>query len=306
MEVYSRMSTLFIGLGGVGCKVVEKLHKERLQCIFVDCDIDALDALEVSADCKYAIKNGCKTEGDRQQGKKYIGDMRYELNELMLYVNANAHYVYLVFGMGGGFGGAVAPILASEYGKRFNPERNEKSNRLGDCRYFGVIPIVPPLEKNQLQGMNAVQCYNELFLLQEIVKNYMFLDNRSNEIESVAKAFQQIMCRFLSGSQMDRRGIISRDEIGFMMQKTGIVFMGELEKKDGKYRIKDNGVFMTVNGTLCIEYGCVIGTDIQEIKPRELDEICISTQNTFYGYSTCKETYIYIVGKKMPDVLRCK
>lgn len=306
MEAYARMKTLFIGLGGVGCKMVEKLYEERLQCIFVDCDIEALDELDVSADCKYAIKSGCKTEGNRQQGKAYISDLRDELNELMLYVNANAHYVYFVFGMGGGFGGAVAPILVSEYGKKFDPERNRKSNRLGDCRYFGVVPVVPPLDKNQLLGMNAIQCYNELFLLQEIVKNYMFLDNRNDEIESIAKAFQEIMCRFLSNSEIDRRGFVSSDEMGFMMQKSGIVFMGELEKVEGKYRIKHNSIFMNVNGTVCKECSCIIGTDIKEITPVDLHEICYSTMNTFYGYSKCKETYIYIFGKKMPDVLGCK
>lgn len=295
MKITSQTSTLFVGLGGVGCMVAKKLHDLGYSCVFVDCDINELNEIEVESKCKYAVKLGDKTEGSRQKGKGYINTLKEELNKKMLHINANAKYVYFVFDMSGGFGGAVAPELLREYTKRFNPENNQKSYKFGEARYFGVIPVMSQLRQN-----NVLECYNELRALEE-VRNYMFLSNKDGDIVALSNKFSVLMDRFFSGGKTDKRGNISEKDMELLMEARGSVFMGEIESSYG-IRELDNTPFIMKQERVCKGFCISVGKDIDEIDWGRMKKRWISTEILTHGYTDNENTVIFIFGMRLPNI----
>lgn len=303
MRIMSQTKTLFVGIGGVGCKVVKALYDLEYSCLFVDCDIDDLNKIEVDSKYKYAVKLGDKTEGNRQQGKAYVRVVKEELNEKMLYINANARYVYFVFGMEGGFGGAVAPELLNEYTVKFNPNDKGKSQMLGDSRYFGVVPVIPMLKENVLVMQNILACYNELALLQDKIRNYMFLQDKYNDISMLASKFAQLINRFFTGGLPDRRGNISGRDMEVMMEAKGSVFMGEIEDLGNAYELKDpdDSPFIIKNEVLCNSFCISVGKNMHAIDWSRMGKRWIGETVVAHGYTNNVNTNIFVFGTRMPD-----
>ncbi|GAB7091170.1 tubulin/FtsZ family protein [Halorubrum luteum] len=172
------MRLQFIGLGGAGCRILDRLVADHGDERFLqgatafDTDADALDALHhLDDDRRYRFGDAAGGDGlggDLHAGRRLGSAHASELTRVMDDERPSlAEAFLLLVGLGGAAGGGVAPALAGELDRLYDvptyalgvlPARNETESRTTEtARGRAEEPPRRPLaEKNAARTLDAL------------------------------------------------------------------------------------------------------------------------------------------------------
>ena len=182
-------STLWLGLGGAGCKLVnEALNiNPSLNTMFVNNnrnEVSALNNFEASLD-NYLLISGNGSGRDREKARQNIvNNKNLVIDHLSKEVNKYTNFI-IIFATGGGFGcGSFYTItkVIHSLAKRFE-------NEIG----ITLLPVLPKLSKKRIDMQNTLLAYNDISELKKdnIINNYCFIDN--NKIKNINKFNNEVV-----------------------------------------------------------------------------------------------------------------
>jgi cell division protein FtsZ len=105
---------LVFGLGGAGCSVVGRIARrapENMEFAVMDCDVQTLEScaqLETRLDAGKGVTDGLSAGGDMETGRRCVEKAGKPVDALL----SGVDLLIVVVGLGGGFGGGAAPVVA--------------------------------------------------------------------------------------------------------------------------------------------------------------------------------------------------
>lgn len=307
---------IFIGVGQCGCNIAVEMYDRGYKALFVNTsDID-LHGLRV--DDKFIVKiedaDGCSGNrekakeiyaADKANGGKILNDIDAKIKEF-----GNAEHIIFCFSESGGTGSGFGPLLAQDFGKKYDPDRSDEVRELTDeysDKYVGIVTAVPTSDKytSEQHRINAIECWKDIASIRNWVRSIFIIDNNNMEDEkSGNEAFGEFMQAFLISTAPDGERIIDVDEIGTMLKTRGYAYITKAYKTDGKedggYRILDEKSNIFVNAG---SDTAVIGFSIGDKNDFDMDHIekrFGDAPKKFFGYNETEDTYIYAFGQELP------
>ena len=182
-------STLWLGLGGAGCKLVnEALNiNPSLNTMFVNNnrnEVSVLNNFEASLD-NYLLISGNGSGRDREKARQNIvNNKNLVIDHLSKEVNKYTNFI-IIFATGGGFGcGSFKTITKVVY---------SLAKRYGNEIGITLLPILPKFSNKRIDMQNTLLAYNDIVELKKdrIINNYCFIDN--NKIKNINKFNNEVM-----------------------------------------------------------------------------------------------------------------
>ena len=287
-------STLFIGLGGCGCKLIDTALSlnPSLNTLFVNSnknEVSNLDNFNVGLD-NYLICTGNGSGRDREKAKKDISNNRNLIIDYMSkQVNKYTNFV-IIFSMNGGYGSGgfytitkVIYSLAKRYG-----------NEIG-------ITLLPVLSHKRVDIENTLLAYNDIVELKKdgFICNYSFIDN--NKINNIKEFNKEVMQTILNAYSLNNIELDINDSRRIHNARGYKVFLELNEEfcdnvEDAiDYSIHNSNFIIPESFKNCTHLGISVSENFNafnisdEFNIKEFDKADISDENNILVIGGCKE-----------------
>ena len=192
---------LLLGIGQAGNNIVDEMVKQnrRLRGICINSSSDDMKPLEHVAE-KLVLPSTGGAGRDRDLAKQYLKNEVYLIIETIEKYD-NFKHVYIAFGLGGGTGSGITPMLLNLLNKKYPGKQ------------FNLIGALPSDSEGRKAHENTIACWNELMKLKDInIGAFYLLDNNKKPSKKgINKEFATLFNKMLNITKAHIDGVI--DEI---------------------------------------------------------------------------------------------
>jgi hypothetical protein len=230
-----RERILMVGIGQCGGNIVNEFFKMNKNYSTMAINTSNVDLSTINASLKYHIPTAQGCAKDINKAVRYAKDYYNDICNVVEDNFASQDIIFVVFGMGGGTGAGLSPILLDILSHKY-PHKN-----------YGAICVLPSFNESLQTKQNTIETYEKIIKLQRI-KNVYFLDNdnRKDKFE-INGEFVNLFDRMIDITKADHRGIIDKYELEklFTCQGNAVIHEYKDDSNDVQNLIRpiENSIF---------------------------------------------------------------